>query len=186
MKNNYHPKKGKILKPASPARLDSAKRAGGQVQDDFVLGQTIIELLVALTLITLFLTGVVVIQLYAIKNVQYSQKKSIATKLAQEQLERIRVVRDIAGISSLDSCQSTGNSGCYINSKLEVMPLTPTGTYGQMIQLQTATAADCPPPEVVPAPISYKATVKVSWGQGSIDVTPGPELSLEGCITDWR
>lgn len=147
-------------------------------------GQTILELLVALTLIILFLSGVVIIQLSSIRNVQYAQRKSVATKLAREQIERARVVRDSAGIDSLAVCISN----CFINNQLTPVPVTPTGVYGQYLRIQPATSADCPLPEVTitPVPISYKAISYVSWAQGATGITPAPELSISSCITDWR
>jgi type II secretory pathway pseudopilin PulG len=147
-----------------------------------ISGQTIIELLVALTLITLFLSGVVVVQLSAVKNVQYSQNRSIATKLAQQQLERARVVRDSAGIEALSMCLTN----CYINSDLTPIPISPTGIYGQKLLMQPAGASDCPAPSVSPEPVSYKATAYISWGHGVVAITPAPELKMYGCITDWR
>ena len=39
-------------------------------------GQTMIEVIVALTLIILFLSGVVIVELYAIRNADYSRNKS--------------------------------------------------------------------------------------------------------------
>ena len=55
-----------------------------------VKGQTMIEVIVALTLIILFLSGVVVVELYAIKNSNFSRNKSISTHLARQQLESLQ------------------------------------------------------------------------------------------------
>ena len=141
-----------------------------------------LEVLVALTLIMLFLAGIAIVELYAAKNVSFSEKKSNATKLARQQLERARVVRDSAGIGALSVCQTT----CYINNQLTPMPITPTGIYGQSLIIQETTAVDCPLPPVVitPTPVSYKATSTVLWSTDT-SVTPPPEVSLSSCITDW-
>lgn len=149
----------------------------------FLSGQTILEVLVALTLIILFLTGVVVIQLYSVRNINYAQNKSVSTRLARQQLDRVKVVRDSAGIGSLAVCLSS----CFINSQLIPVPVTPTGTYGQQVTMQLATIADCPLPEVTvtPAPVSYKVTAKVDWSAG-VPVTPPAQVQLTSCVTDWR
>lgn len=149
-----------------------------------IKGQTMIELIVALTLIILFLSGVVVVELYAIKNADYARNKSTATQLAKQQLERARVVRDIEGIDSLDICLST----CYIDSQLTPVPVTPTGIYGQSLTIVEASVVDCPLPEttVTPEPKSYRATAVVNWAQGAIDLTPAPEVEIVSCITGWR
>lgn len=147
-------------------------------------GQTILEVVIALTLIILFLSGVIVVELFSLRNVQYAQNKSLATKLARQQLERARVIRDSTGIEKILPCINS----CFINDKLTPVAISPTGTFGQILKLQTATSADCPLPDVTitPAPYSYKATSTVSWAQGATNITPVPELSLSSCITDWR
>jgi len=150
----------------------------------FLQGQTILEVVIALSLIVLFLSGIVVVELLAIKNMDYSQNVSLATRLARQQIERARVVRDSAGIEALSVCLS---SPCYINSSLTPAAVTPTGTYGQSMRLIAATSSDCPLPDVTitPTPVSYKATVVVSWSQ-NLAVTPPPLVELSSCLTNWR
>ncbi len=147
-------------------------------------GQTILEVVVALSLIVLFLSGIVIIEILAIKNMDYSQNVSLATRLARQQIDRARIVRDSAGIDALAICLS---NPCYINSYLTPVPVTPTGTYGQSMRLTPATTLDCPLPEVTitPTPISYKTTVRVSWSE-NLAVTPPPLVELSSCLTDWR
>ncbi len=147
-------------------------------------GQTFLEVIIALALIVLFLSGVAVVELYAIRNVEYSQSKSLASKLARQQLERARVVRDSAGIDALTICLSS----CYINSALTPVPLTPTGVFGQSIIMENATQADCPVPTASagqPNPVYYKAKSVVSWSRQA-GVTPAPGVEMSTCITDWR
>lgn len=147
------------------------------------LGQTILEIIVALALIMLFLSGIIVIELYAIRNVEYSRNKSLATKLARQQLDRARGVRDSAGISVLTNCTLTS---CYINSQLTPVQVTPTGTFGQSLKIETSTDQDCPLPEITitPAPVSYKIISTVTWS-GVAGVTPAPEVEVSSCLTDW-
>src|SRR3989344_1742094 len=106
------------------------------------IGQTILEVIIALAMIILFLSGVVVVQLVAIKNVDYARQKSIASQLARQQIERARVIRDTQGIGGLSDCFSQ----CYINSELVPLIVTPTGTYGQSLTM--ATSSDCPFPDI--------------------------------------
>ena len=148
-------------------------------------GQTIIEVVIALSLIILFLSGVVIVELISIKNVQYSQNKSIAVSLARQQIERARVIRDSAGMDALDICI---NNDCYINNNLTPAQISPTGVYGQNLRLSAVTESDCPIPSVIitPMPTSFKAVSTVNWGSGATNVTPAPELSVSSCITDWR
>lgn len=149
------------------------------------IGQSILEVLIALTLILLFLSGVVVVQLFAIRNINYSQNKSTATRLARQQLDRVKVVRDSAGIDSLTVCQSA----CFINSQLTpVQGITPTGIFDQVVTLGAVAPGECPLPAITiaPTPISYKVTVKVILKDTANLVTPTPMVQLSSCITDWR
>ena len=149
------------------------------------LGQSILEVLIALTLILLFLSGVVVVQLFAIRNINYSQNKSTATRLARQQLDRVKVVRDSAGIDSLTVCQSA----CFINSRLTpVQGITPTGIFDQVVTLGAVKPGECPLPDITitPAPVSYNVTVKVILKDTGIQTTPTPLIQLSSCITDWR
>ncbi len=149
------------------------------------VGQSILEVLIALTLILLFLSGVVIVQLFAIRNINYSQNKSTATRLARQQLDRVKVVRDFAGIDSLTVCQSA----CFINSQLTpVQGITPTGIFDQVVTLGAVSPGECPLPAITitPVPVSYKVTVKVILKDTANLVTPTPLIQLSSCITDWR
>lgn len=146
-------------------------------------GQTIIEVIVALMLITLFLSGITIVEITASKNIIYSQNKSIASRFARQQLERARVVRDMSGIESLQICQSE----CYINNKLTPMPIIPTGIFTQTLRIVTNAQASCPVSDVsiTPPPSSYEAIAHISWDTNII-TTPAPVVEMTSCITDWR
>ena len=147
-------------------------------------GQTMIEVIVALTLIILFLSGVVIVELYAIRNADYSRNKSTSIQLAKQQSERARVMRDTGRMDILwQYCSSI----CYINNQLIPMPVTPTGKFGQSLSIYNASADDCPQPEVAigPEPTIYKTTALVTWDTEGI-ITTHPQVELSSCITDWR
>lgn len=146
-------------------------------------GQTILEVLVALTLVIFFLLGVLTIEIFALRNLEYAQNKSMASRLARQQLERAKMVRDTTGIDGLSVCLLP----CYINGELTPVPLTPTGIYGQSLSIAPASVTDCLLPDVTITPplTSYKATANVSWG-GGVVVTPPPEVEIFTCLTEWR
>lgn len=146
-------------------------------------GQTILEVVVALMMITLFLSGVAIVQLTAAKNITYSGNKSIATRLARQQLERARVLRDISGIGALYTCQSN----CYIDYNLHLTTVIPTGVYVQTLRIVTDPGSVCPLPDVTisPPPNIYQAIAQVSWDI-NVNVTPPPIVEMSSCITDWR
>lgn len=147
-------------------------------------GQTILEVIIALAMIILFLSGVVVVQLVAIRNVEYARLKSNASQLSRQQIERARVIRDTQGIGGLSVCLSR----CYINGALTPIPITPTGFFGQSIALSPASSFDCPLPEitVTPAPVSYLVKSRTTWGLIQSGITPAPQVEISSCITDWR
>lgn len=140
-----------------------------------------LEILVALTLVVLFLSGIVIIQLYALRNVQFSRNKSTATKLAQQQMERVRAVRDSAGIGALSMCSVP----CFINSELIPVAVTPTGTFGQSVIVEAATMFDCPVPTEAVATQQYKVTAQAQWG-GAAVITPEPKVVIVTCLTDLQ
>lgn len=173
----------------SPIILYWFRRVRNMIGQSDNSGQMMIEVIVALALITLFLSAIAVIELIAVKNVEFTQNKSIATRLAQQQIERARVVRDVGGIGAL-TAQCKDSPPCYINNLLTPVPITeaPVGIYQQSLTIYQATSSDCPPQAVTPptpTPVYYKALSVVSWAQGAV-ITPVPQVQLSSCITDWR
>jgi type II secretory pathway pseudopilin PulG len=146
-------------------------------------GQTILEVLIALIIIILFLSGIIVIQLLSLKNSQYSQAKNQASEYANEQLERAKIIRDTSGLSSLDICLT----GCYINNELTPIPISPTGVYGQNLTIRATDSSDelCKPEDISdPVPTVYLVEVEVSWGD--VSVVPAPKVNLSKCLSNWR
>jgi type II secretory pathway pseudopilin PulG len=152
-----------------------------------VKGQSLLEVLVGLSLLAVVLSSVLIAQLTAMKNADNARKKSQATKLAQEQIERARVFRDFSTIDSLANLCL--NKTCYINSRLEALPVTPTGIYGQTLTLQTV-GAECPTPaggaSLNPTPVSYKATAVTTWRKNEAQPFPALEATVSSCISNWR
>jgi type II secretory pathway pseudopilin PulG len=57
-------------------------------------GQTLIELIISVTLILIIITGVTILTVKGLQNSQYSRNQIQATKLAQEGIEKMRTIRD--------------------------------------------------------------------------------------------
>lgn len=141
-------------------------------------GQSIIEVLVAFVILTFVLTGIVIAGLYSVRNTQFARNKSIATKLASEQLERVRVKRDSQGISSMTGC-----GPCYVDSDVNLTyraapRLSGIFSVSTSIVVVSASGAECPLPGGVG--IVYKATSNISWG------TVPHRVTLASCFSDWR
>jgi type II secretory pathway pseudopilin PulG len=57
-------------------------------------GQTLVELVISITLIVLIITAVTILTVNGLKNSQLSRNQVQATKLAQEGIEKMRTLRD--------------------------------------------------------------------------------------------
>lgn len=146
-----------------------------------VRGQTIIEVLIASVILSLLLSGLIVSGLYAIKNTTYSKNKSLATKLATEQMERLRVVRDINNLTTLQACANP----CYVNSSLNIVNSSfASGNFTGYVNVVTPAAFECPLPPLVTG-TAVKAVVDVRWDVIP-NVTPPRQVELNSCFTDWK
>lgn len=56
-------------------------------------GQSLLELVVGISLIAAVLTALVVTTTYSLRNTQFSKNQSLATKFAQENLEKVRTIK---------------------------------------------------------------------------------------------
>jgi type II secretory pathway pseudopilin PulG len=158
-------------------------------------GQTMLEILIALTLIMFFLSGVVIIQLNSIKNIKYAQIKSVATTLARQHLERARVLRDTYGMNSIigNDANPCGFNNphydpCYINEELTPGAVAPTGSiYHESLEFIGASDTECPiPTNAPPNPTIYKVVSRARWVTPGVAITPDPEVNLTTCFSDWR
>lgn len=57
-------------------------------------GQSLVEVLVAMTVILMVIVGIIVATVYATRNSDFSKNQALATKLAQEKMEQVRSDRD--------------------------------------------------------------------------------------------
>lgn len=141
-------------------------------------GQLLIEILAAFVLMTFLLTGLVGAGLYALRNVQYSNNRSQATKLASQQLERLRVKRDVEGVSVLPSCSPE----CYVQPDLQFGPTVSIGPLFVSMQIVNPGAGECPIP-AGGSGTAYKAISTVQWDMAK----PTPRIvSVESCLSDWK
>lgn len=145
-------------------------------------GQAIVEILAAFVLLAFLLSGLVVAGLYAIKSTQYARNKSQATKLASQQMERVRVKRDIYGIGVFPSC---GVNSCFLNPQLTFGPTDSTGIFTQSLKIVLPTSGtECPTPTGAVVTV-YKAIVDVRW-DNIPNATPPRQVELNSCFSNWR
>ena len=74
-------------------------------------GQSLIEVLIALTVTVIMMVALITFVLSGLKNAQFAQNQSKATKLAQETMEQIKTIRD-----------RDGDKGVYFTYSTEANP----------------------------------------------------------------
>jgi Tfp pilus assembly protein PilV len=72
-------------------------------------GQSLFELLVALTIITLIVVSLIIVSLWSIKNSNYSRNKTNSSRTVQETIEWLRNERNIDWDSFYYHCQEAAN-----------------------------------------------------------------------------
>ena len=137
-------------------------------------GLAIIEIMIGFMMISFLLTGLVVAGLYVIRGARYAQERSIATKLASQQLERFRVKRDSEGFSVLNPASC---GPCYISNSLtyDVVPHLEYGTYSVSSRISVDNAV-CP----ALTGNAYKISTTLTWGN------PTHTVSNNTCLSDWQ
>lgn len=70
-------------------------------------GQTLLELVVGMSLITVVIGALAITTTYSLRNTQFSKNQALATKFAQENLEKVRTIK-----SSNDGVCLQGQTPC--------------------------------------------------------------------------
>jgi type II secretory pathway pseudopilin PulG len=124
-------------------------------------GQSLIETIVAIFILTTALSGSIGLAVYAFSNSAISQNEIIATNLAREGIEVVRSMRDsnwLAGdVSSdasfnLQSCSDIGGRACYPNVYAGPTYVLDEGQHQVKLDTSTGTWSI----ENVPSPADYR------------------------------
>ena len=139
--------------PASPKRSEG--------------GQTLIEVLLALSASVLILSAIVVIVITSLSGTQFTKNQNLANQYAQEGIEIIRRIRDSGGwtgFSAIDGryCLSGGTTSLPPSSPSCTTPNIGTDFIRQ-IDIGAA-HSDCPPGGA--GPNGSKVASIVSWSDG--------------------
>lgn len=135
-------------------------------------GFTLVETLVAISIFTVSILGLMSVLSSGISNISYVKQKIVATYLAQEGIEYIRNMRDTyvifpsgAGWNAFNTKlagASCAINGCYFNDQL----LDYTKHTQQMVTVQTV--FDCGDPNCSAHPLSYDSTTgKYGYASGT-------------------
>lgn len=139
-------------------------------------GQTLLELVIAVGVVAVIVTGLVVAATAALRFGQESRTRTTAVKYAQEAIERARQIRDSQSTDTFLSYSGTGQkSWC----------LSQDGTWSEM-------ATECPP---IQAQSPYARKVTFTWADPTMTVTSNvtwqvgsqiSETELSTYLTLWR
>lgn len=144
-------------------------------------GQSLIEVLVALSLAVLAIGALVSVTVTSVKNAQFSQNQTQAEKYAQEGMEWVRLQKESLPSWSAFSGKSSPSPYC-INNLDWNLPFSCgasniTGTIYKR-ELNLSQPGDCP--NSSPSPINAKVTV---YWTDSIRIH---QAVRETCFTNWE
>jgi type II secretory pathway pseudopilin PulG len=159
----------------------------------FQKGQTLIEVVIALSAIAIVISAITVAVISSLSNAQFAKDQNLATQYAQQGTELVRVMRndnyglfkDLNGTYCLakscttlsndqtdNSCGPKQGQTCGQNTDIYVREIT--------IQQPSATQAGC-------NKYSYLINVTVSWTDHSCVSTSNPfchNVNLVSCLSD--
>lgn len=139
-------------------------------------GQTLIEILVALGIITVVVTALASVVVTSMGNVKFSKNQNQATQYAQEGIEIVRQIRD----NSYTTFQ--GKNGTYCLGSSNVLPPVPsvcnTANVGEFIRKVTVVQNGCDTNVA-------KVTINVSWQDSKCSAanTYCHTSQLESCLS---
>lgn len=84
-----------------------------KVDNKIVLGQTLLEVVVALLVSTIIAISLIAVAVRSINNAKLSENKTLAAKYAQEAVEQVRIVRDTLGWEDFKEYETTYPKNCY-------------------------------------------------------------------------
>lgn len=140
-----------------------------------IAGQSIVETVLVILLVSTILSGFVVLFIYSFKTNRYAKNKSLAADYARQEIDEIKSRKHLSSFwedwESSSGCCSSGSRNCYTASSL------PSGFYCNLVCNSCDTAE-----EEKMASIS----VKIWW-----DVVTEPpdnknKVSISTIISNWN
>lgn len=161
-------------------------------------GQTIIEVVIALSTAVVIVSAISLSILTALRNVQYTQTQATATRYAQEGMEFMRFTRDAnyATFNALSQnttyCLAKNSSTLTISSSMYTNPNCGDNVdlYSRAIVLEKNSVYCAPvtPQALTPTPVNTgtKVTVIISWTDSNCpSSTRCHQSRLESCLSDF-
>lgn len=139
-------------------------------------GSSLIELLIAVSVISVILVGISSVATRSVNMQTYSKEQAQATKLAEEQIERVRAFRDRNGFAVL-TCASV----CAIRSNTPPLVVAPTMAVSIFsVWFTVRTPGACPTPAGLTQMKEVVATAQWTDRRGT------HQARKTECFSDWR
>lgn len=139
-------------------------------------GLSLIELLIAVGAIGAILVGIAAVATRSVNLQTYSKEQAQATKLAEEQIERVRAFRDRNGFSAL-TCATV----CAIRSNTPPLVVAPTLAVSNFsVWFTVRQPGACPPRAGLTPMKEVVATARWTDRRGT------HQARKTECFSDWR
>jgi len=144
----------------------------------FNSGQSLLEIIVAVGVAVLLITGLVVGTSVSLRTSQYGQRRSQATKYAQEGIEILRSLRDSMDWDDFIALDTNGSGATSLCLGNDAVPVPGSNcesnldtVFARQLLLEWNDADD-----------RIELTVIVSWPEGG----QTPDVALDTYFTQWR
>lgn len=149
-------------------------------------GQSLFEVVIAVGISALIITGVVVAALNSIQNSAYAKNKSVASNYVQETMDWLRKVRDVEtqafkskavpnGVYCMATLPSSVNGWPTIRTVCPTTDPIPNTNFIRSVEFLECTGC---PPEIVDTVIRVKTTVSWQDSKGTHEVSSTTDLSV--------
>lgn len=154
-------------------------------------GQSLVEVLVSLSIATLVLSAITVGVVYSLRNAQFSKNQNLASQYASEGMEIIRQIRDdkstLASFTDASYCLGQDSQtltirglGCDQNVGPKDIGPTPSSVYIYKREVNIE------PPPAIECGTAYKVTVKVLWWDNVCGTSSNfcHKVNVASCLSD--
>lgn len=160
-------------------------------------GQSLVEVLVSLTVAAAVLSAITVGVIYSLRNSQFAKNQNLASHYAAQGMEVVRQIRDdkstLSSYTNISYCLgqdsmaliTISGSGCGQNvGQKDIGPNPqPIYIYSRKVRID-------PPSEILPTECedNYKVTVTVSWWDNVCGATSNfcHKVNLISCLSDRK
>lgn len=138
------------------------------MKNDSQSGQSLLEILIALSVSVMILSAIAAIVISSLNNTQLTKNQNLANQYAQEGIEVIRKIRD----SSWIDFTSSYPNGRYCLPQGSIVPAPAgscspnVGIFVRQIDINHNDSANCPPIPPPPVPNGSSVTLTTSWADG--------------------